>query len=100
MGYGVALVSRIDKMICFFCKRDLYKRPYSAKETCNFIDPTDRSHPIADLCRMAYLCRSYRRLFGHFCRPSNYRRLLTSNYRRLFGHLCPKRRLQFCFRPI
>ena len=24
----------------------LWKRRYSAKETCNFIDPTDRSHPI------------------------------------------------------
>ena len=45
--YGVALVSRIDKMIGLFCKRALYKRRYSAKETCHFIDPTDRSHPIS-----------------------------------------------------
>jgi len=44
--YGVALVSRIDKMIGLFCKRALQKRRYSAKETCHFIDPTDRSHPI------------------------------------------------------
>jgi len=29
-----------------FCKRDLWKRRYSAKETYNLIDPTDRSHPI------------------------------------------------------
>ena len=43
--YGVALVSRIDKIICLFCKRDLWKRQYSAKETYNSIDPTDRSHP-------------------------------------------------------
>jgi len=27
---------------------DLYKRRYSAKETCNFIDATDRSHPIEE----------------------------------------------------
>jgi len=28
------------------CKRAQYKRRYSAKETCNLIDPTSRSHPI------------------------------------------------------
>jgi len=44
--YGVAIVSRIDNIIGLFCKRDLKKRQYSAKETYNFIDPTDRSHPI------------------------------------------------------
>ena len=44
--YGVVLVSRIDKIIGPFCKRALYKRRYSAKETYNSIDPTDRSHPI------------------------------------------------------
>ena len=30
--YGVALVSRIDKIIGLFCKSVLYKRQYSAKE--------------------------------------------------------------------
>jgi len=45
-SYGVASVSRIDKIIGLFCKRALYKRLYSAKVTYNFIDPTDRSHPI------------------------------------------------------
>jgi len=44
--YGVTLVSRIDQIIGLFCKRALPKRRYSAKETCNFIDATDRSHPI------------------------------------------------------
>jgi len=44
--YAVALVSRIDEIIGLFGKRALYKRRYSAKETCSFIDPTDRSHPI------------------------------------------------------
>jgi len=42
----VALVSRIDKFIGLFCKRALQKREYSAKETYDLIDPTDRSHPI------------------------------------------------------
>jgi len=45
--YGVALVSRIDKIIGLFCRRVLSKRPYSAKETYNLIDPTNSSHPIA-----------------------------------------------------
>ena len=44
--YGVATISRIDKTTGLFCKRDLQKRRYSAKETYNFIDPIDRSHPI------------------------------------------------------
>jgi len=45
-SYGVASVSRIDKIIGLFCKRAVYKGLYSAKETCNLIDPTNRSHPI------------------------------------------------------
>jgi len=44
--YGVALVSRINKIIDLFCKRALQKSQYSAKETYNFIDPTNRSHPM------------------------------------------------------
>ena len=36
----------VNKIIGLFCKRALSKRQYSAKETYNFIDPTDRSHPI------------------------------------------------------
>ena len=48
-SYGVALVSRIDQIAGLFCKRALWKRQYSAKETYNFIDPTDHSHPIRDM---------------------------------------------------
>ena len=44
--YGVASVSRINKIIGLFCKRVLYKRLCFAKETYNLIDTTDRSHPI------------------------------------------------------
>jgi len=47
--YGVASVSRINNIIGLFCKRALSKGRYSAKETCNLIDPADRSHPI-DSC--------------------------------------------------
>ena len=44
--YGVATISRLLKIICLFCKRALYKRRYSAKETWYFKEPTNRSHPI------------------------------------------------------
>jgi len=46
-GYEVASSSRLSKIIGLFCKRDLLKRHYSAKETCDFKEPTNRSHPIA-----------------------------------------------------
>jgi len=35
------------KITGLFCKRALQKRLYSAKETCNFQEPTNHSHPIA-----------------------------------------------------
>jgi len=44
--YGVATISRLLKSIGLFCKRALSKRRYSAKETCNSKEPTNRSHPI------------------------------------------------------
>jgi len=44
--YGVATISRLLKMIGLFCKRALWKRLYSAKETYNLMEPTNRSHPI------------------------------------------------------
>ena len=44
--YGVASTSRLLKIISLFCKRALQKRRYSAKETCNFKEPTNRSHHL------------------------------------------------------
>jgi len=44
--YGVASNSRLLKIIGLFCKRDLQKRRYSAKETYNCKEPTNCSHPI------------------------------------------------------
>jgi len=43
--YGVAATSRLFRIIRLFCKRDLEKGQYSAKESCNF-KATHRSHPI------------------------------------------------------
>ena len=46
---GVAATSRLLKIICLFCKRALQKRRYSAKETYDFEQPTNRSHPINNM---------------------------------------------------
>jgi len=52
--YGVASVNRLDKILGLFCKRALLKRRYSAKETYNLIDPTNRSHPILRIERISW----------------------------------------------
>ena len=44
--YGVATISRLLTIIGLFCKKALYKRLHSAKETYHFKEPTNRSHPI------------------------------------------------------
>jgi len=46
LHYGVATISRLLKITGLFCKRALYKKRYSAEETYNFKEPTNRSHPI------------------------------------------------------
>jgi len=45
VAYGVATIRRLLKIIGVFCKRALQKRIHSAKETYNFKEPTNRSHP-------------------------------------------------------
>jgi len=42
-------------MIGLFCKRALKKRLYSAKETYDFKEPTNRSHPISKVPSFTYL---------------------------------------------
>ena len=44
--YGLAWMSRLLQIIGLFCKRALSKRQYSAKETYDFKEPTNCSHPI------------------------------------------------------
>ena len=44
--YGLARVSRIDKIIGLFCRISFLLWGSFAKETYNLIDPTDRSHRI------------------------------------------------------
>jgi len=50
VNYEVATISRLLKITGLFCKRALLKRLYSAKETRNFKEPFNRSHPIVLMC--------------------------------------------------
>jgi len=79
IGYGVASISRLLKIIGLFCKRAWLKRRYSAKETYDFKEPTNRSHPIFDYVvqggedpQDALSCRSFYAkeplIIGLFCR--------------------------------
>jgi len=44
--YGVATVSRIDKIIGLFCRILSLLQGSFAKKTCDLIDHTNQSHPI------------------------------------------------------
>jgi len=58
--YGVAAISRLLKIIGFFCKRALWKRLYSAKETWIFKEPTKRSHPIWSIWMLCiHMCDAF-----------------------------------------
>jgi len=45
-NYGVATISRLLKIIGVFCNRSSLLQGSFAKETYNFKEPTNRSHPI------------------------------------------------------
>jgi len=47
--YGVATDSMIDKIIGLFCRIMSLLQGSFTKETYNFIDPTNQSHPIRDI---------------------------------------------------
>jgi len=63
MGYGVATISRLLKIIGLFCKRALWKRRYSSKETYIFKESTNRSQPICKsrhpICLSIYQNKTY-----------------------------------------
>ena len=63
-SYGVDTVSSLLKNIGLFCKRDLWKRRYSAKETYIFNEPTNHSHPILEMCTVGVLLELYRYFFN------------------------------------
>ena len=72
----MATISRLLQIIRLFWKRALLKRQYSAKETYNFKEPTNRSHPIV-WCMYIYVCLHALSLSVSFTTDTiaNYRRL-------------------------
>ena len=69
--YGVAATSRLLKIKGLFCKRDLHNRRYFAKETYNFKEPPNRSHPICQrlLIHLRYaVCTQRERKYRLFYR--------------------------------
>jgi len=46
MSYGVATISRLLKIIGLFCRISSLLQGSFAKETYNFKESTNRSHPI------------------------------------------------------
>ena len=60
MRYGVAPITRLLKIIDVFWKRAQSKRLYSAQETHNFKEPTDRSHPVSQCPLLVYTYSNYR----------------------------------------
>ena len=51
-------------VISLFCKRALSKTLYSAKETYIFMEPTNRSHPIAK--SSMFLAHMYIYIYSHY----------------------------------
>jgi len=51
-SYGVATISRLLKILGLFCKRDLWKRLYSAKETIKGQWHDTRSYGVATISRL------------------------------------------------
>jgi hypothetical protein len=58
MEYGVATVSRIDKIIGLFCRIMSLLQGSFAKETYNFIDPANQRtrYTCAKICWMCNVC--------------------------------------------
>ena len=69
-AYGVATISRLLKITGLFCKRSLWKRLYSAKETYNFKEPINRSHPISLIHRKMFTLSTERSV--HFPQKNMY----------------------------
>ena len=75
----VATISRLLKIIGLFCKRALLKRLYSAKETYDFKEPTNCSHPICGTRRKKERERLARLWLWQSCgRPATVKETISS----------------------
>jgi len=94
--HEVASSSRLLKSIGVFCKRATQKRQYSAKETCNFKEPTNRSHPTAFYCMLlacmygvATISRMLKNI-GLFCKRDLQKRPIFCKETYIFKHPTPR----------
>jgi len=62
-AYGLATASRIDSIVVLSCRIWSFLLGFFAKETCNFIDPTNQSHTIA-AALMALLLQTHESRFN------------------------------------
>ena len=63
----MAEIRRLLQIIGLFCKRALLKRPYSANETYDFKEPSNRSHPIPTAYTQVRVIQAALRLFSQLC---------------------------------
>ena len=87
--YGVATISRLLQIIGLFCKRDLQKRLYSAKETYNLKDPTTRSHPIQFFV-VSGASRNLYKLYIYVYVYVSYRVATSSRLLKIIGLFCKR----------
>ena len=65
--YGVATISKLLKIIGLFCRISSLAKGSFAKETYNFKEPTDCSHPIChDMCFLQQACLCVFMLWGGY----------------------------------
>jgi len=57
--YGVATISRLLKIVGLFCRISSLLQGSFAKETYNFKEPTNRSHPIRDIYSYIHSSHTY-----------------------------------------
>jgi len=92
--YGVTTMSRLLKIIGLFCRISSLLQGSFAKETCNFKEPTNRSHPITQhkissyvvLCQFVF-CIAYMHAYMHEykCIPKK-KKVHTNKYE--YKHAC------------
>ena len=87
-GYGVATISRLLKIIGLFCKRALRKRRYSAKETYNFKEPTNRRRaiPLSLQRHMHRYTQTYTDIHRHTQTYTDIQTLTPTNTGRTYTH--------------
>ena len=78
---GLATISKLLQITGLCCKRSLQKRLYSAKETYNCKEPTNRGHPIPSFHETQ--CRKLIKLYMYSLVETP-----TRNLKETGGHVC------------